>query len=143
MRLRWTGLGKHRDKTLSAPIRWPEREWVDVLGVDDAAKVFLTVGGGYAYVPGNPESTPDNEFVTLLGPDKAQILRDAIGAGSRRIPLANTFLARLLRSRGHNPTAIARKLRLSDTAVRLMLLPDDERRASSQRKTDAARPEAA
>lgn len=92
------------------------RPYVDVLGVDDAVEFLLTFGGGYSYFSASPDAA--SPIAKAVGADRAAALARSTGGGSMRIPTGKPFIARALAARGLGASAIARKLHVSDVAVR-------------------------
>lgn len=91
--------------------------FVDALGLDDAVRFLLHFGGAELTISPNPR---DGELVEVLGLDGARALADLAARTvlPRRIPTAKPWLARLLKSEGLSHAKIARKLHVSDVAVR-------------------------
>lgn len=137
MRIEWTT----RDGTLlSAPILEPERSFVEALGVDAAAKLLLNLGGGYVYIrrPGPPpKHARKAALYEVMTVEEGEKLFNHFGEGTRRLPLANCFLARYLRGKELSVNEIAWKLRLADTAVRPLLRPEAERLKAKLRRKEA------
>ncbi len=137
MQITWTdNKGKEVTGRIDASL-WPI---VRTIGVAKAARFFLFFGGSYIYVPS--DRVQDHGGLTrMLGRDDAlaliKALRDQCGAsGAYRVPLADVFLARYLRSTGRNINQISRRLRRTDVTVRGFLKPDDVRRATNSRNKD-------
>jgi hypothetical protein len=99
--------------------------YVDVLGIDGAVEFLLRFGGGYSYFSADPD--PKSPLAAAVGTEKAAALAQRIGTGSTRVPLAKPFIARTLRAKGMGMSAIARKLHVSDVAVRGWLQEQDAR----------------
>jgi hypothetical protein len=90
--------------------------YVDVLGIDGAVEFLLAFGGGYAYLSLSP--TEDSPVARVIGQDKTAQLARRVGDGSLRVPTGKPFIAAALRAKGEGATAIARRLHVSDVAVR-------------------------
>lgn len=93
--------------------------YVEVLGVDLAVTFLLQFGGSEVYFPsyGNQDDR-GGEPVTLVGLQAMHDLRDRLGMGKMRIPLGNSWIAQHLAWQGHSVAAIARRVRVTDNAVR-------------------------
>ena len=98
--------------------------YVDVLGIDGAVDFLLTFGGGYAYLSLAPAQ--NSPVASVIGQDKTAQLARRIGDGSFRVPTGKPFIARVLSAKGEGPTAIARRLHVSDVAVRNWLGKADD-----------------
>jgi len=128
MKLTWTDWqGKEISGRIDAAL-WP---FVEILGVDGAARFFLTFGGYYIHIP-TGAFRDDNRIVHLFGREKADALAQMIRemgfeARSYRVPLVNDFLARYLRSRGKSLAQVCNLLRHTDVSVRNWLKADDVR----------------
>ncbi|MBN9243399.1 MAG: hypothetical protein J0I98_11450 [Mesorhizobium sp.] len=109
------------------------RPYVDVLGVDAAVEFFLAFGGGYAYFSRNPE--PQSPIAAVIGVEHAAALGRSTGGGTMRVPTAKPFIAGVLRERGLGTSAIARKLHMSEVAVRRWFA-DDPRQLKLFEPTD-------
>lgn len=123
---------------------WP---YVETLGIDAAARLFLNFGGSYVYIPSKrvtcgKRSEVATKLAVALGPEGMLRSLDLPMAGrANRIPLAHVFLARYLRARGKNINQIAARLRKTDTSIRGMLQPDAQRREAAARQTERVRAE--
>lgn len=142
MKIAWPDSNGHMVTGRIDASLWP---YVEVLGLDAAARLFLHFGGSYVYFPGKESncgtrSGVATKLAAALGPQALSRVQELPNAGSSvRIPLAQTFLARYLRSRGRNINQIAARLRKTDVTVRTLLLPDAERRARAEAAADNRR----
>jgi hypothetical protein len=114
-------------KTSGATVRVPAHisAFVEVLGVDGAVDFLLQFGGGYSYFSADPD--PASPVAAAIGVDKATALAGRLGTGTVRIPTAKPFIARVLSGRRMGTSAIARRLHMSDVAVRRWLKEEDPR----------------
>lgn len=99
--------------------------YVRILGLEDAVTFLLHFGGGEMYLSRRKFET--SAVADLLGPAAAEALGQAADRLPRRIPTAKPWLAQLFRARGLSVTEIARKLHVSDVAVRGWLKKSDAR----------------
>ncbi|MFB2554025.1 hypothetical protein [Ensifer soli] len=107
---------------------WP---YIEALGIDKAARLFLILGGSWNYLPPrygavNGRRTKLSRAVGVQGIALMQASR--LEPGHFRVPLAKEFLCRYLRSRGRSVNFIAARLRMTDTTVRECLKDDEARR---------------
>lgn len=93
--------------------------YVEVLGVDDAIRLFTTLGGAETYIPSRPGG--GSEIVGVLGREAVERLARRIGSGNVRVPLAKAWIAAVWKSRGVPVARIARDLGVTDWTVRRML----------------------
>lgn len=107
---------------ISADIPYPVRTYVEAVGLDAAATLFLKLGGGQIYLSKSP--CEGSLVGAIIGEENASRLAAALFADNGRIPLANRFLSRYLRSKGNNIQEIARAVRIPDVTVRRYLKPD-------------------
>lgn len=93
------------------------RPWVEALGADLAAEVFLQLGG--AELALSPTSRGDSQLAQLVGQDRAEALarHPRMPAVRCRVPLANRWVAQLLHMRGHGVGEIARRTRVSSVMI--------------------------
>lgn len=97
------------------------RPYVETLGPELAAEVFLTLGGSEVALT---ESTRGgSQLATIVGQEKASALAAHPGmpAVRARIPLANRWVVLFLHWQGHSGGEIARRTRVSSTTVRKYL----------------------
>lgn len=108
--------------------------YVNALGMDGAAALFEAFGGSYVYLPRQQSNAVSKRLSDVIGTEGTRKLatacRGGVG-GSIRLPLANVFLVRYLRSKGVHTNEISRRLRITDVAIREALLPDHVRREKS------------
>lgn len=100
------------------------RHFVDVLGVDGAVDFLLSFGGGIAYFSLDPD--PRTVVAAEIGVEATAAIAQRFGPGSMRVPTAKPFIAAVLRAKGEGTSAIARRLHVSDTAVRSWFSGDDQ-----------------
>lgn len=93
--------------------------YVRVLGVDGAVEFFLCFGGSELYLSANPKGR--SALVEKVGRRKAAELGAAVGHLKVRIPTTKPWIAQVLKSRGLPVAEIARRLHMSDVAVRRWL----------------------
>lgn len=134
-------------------ISWPRRsgeivtgriesqvEWiVAALGPDQAARFLLFFGGGFLTRVDRPQAR--GRLTQEFGEGAVKSLAESWpgDAPVMRVPLGNKFLARYLRSKGHSVSAIARKIRATDTTVRELIRPEEDRRERARRVGDKFR----
>ena len=95
--------------------------YVNVLGVDDAVKLFLELGGCTVYLSGDPR---EGSLVTnVIGTQNAAALAKQLGGGHIKIPLARKWTAQALLAGGKGVAEIARTIRADESTVRRMLGP--------------------
>lgn len=99
--------------------------FVQVLGIDGAIRFILAYGGAELVISANPRD--GNDLVEMFGRDAVQALAALTGM-PRRIPLVKPWLAAYFHAEGLSIAQIARKLRVSDVAVRNYLRKDAENR---------------
>ena len=90
--------------------------YVEILGVDGAIEFLLEFGGAELYMAKNPKTR--NRLADFVGKEKAILLAKASDHLPKRIPLKKPWIAAVLRSKGLPVAQIARKLHMSDVAVR-------------------------
>jgi len=98
------------------------RHFVDVLGLDGTVEFLLTFGGGIAYFSLDPD--PRTVVAAKIGVEATAAIAQRFGPGSMRVPTAKPFIAAVLRAKGEGTSAIARRLHVSDVAVRGWLSDD-------------------
>ena len=77
---------------------------------------------------GSDVYTEDSDLVALVGADGARALAREWGGNALKVPLARSWVARVLRARGLSQARIARHMRTTENTVRLMLQgPPDTR----------------
>lgn len=87
-----------------------------ILGVEGAITFFLTYGGADLYIP--RRARPGAPLVNLLGMAAAEDLGTAADRLPRRVPTGKPWIARVWAAQGLRASEIARRLHVSDTAVR-------------------------
>lgn len=96
------------------------RPYVEALGVDDAERVFLALGGSQLYLPAN--SPRDGLLFDLLGAEKVMALSTAFGSDGIgdyiKVPLARRWVADRMWERGVSDNEIARTIRCDVSTVR-------------------------
>lgn len=114
-------------KTITGRIEaayWPA---VKALGIDGAANFYLKFGGTYVRFDVR-SMTERNALVKEFGKASAEALVKAFEEeaprANYRVPLASKFLARYLRSQGHNVSAICSRLRKTDGSIMSFLKKD-------------------
>ena len=95
--------------------------YVAALGADRAANLFLKLGGGEAYFSKKPYSESEGMVVSAIGREGSHALNTELGPIQHRVPLANHFLIRHLRSKRKSVAAIARIVRCAEPTVRKVL----------------------
>ncbi len=90
--------------------------YLRVLDWNMTCDFFLRFGGGEIYLPKNPKKR--GQVAQFIGGDAAARLASVLGNEDVRIPLANRFLARVLRAAGYSMADIARLTRQSDVTIR-------------------------
>lgn len=108
--------------------------YVEILGVDLAVEFFCVFGGAELYLPERPLGRSEAE--ALIGADRMQGMAAFRHRLPRRVPLANTWLAHVLRHQGWTAARIARTLRISDVSVRRMLKGSTVRGSYRRQKDD-------
>ena len=141
MQITWTdSSGKPMTGRIDARL-WPI---IEAIGRDKAADLFLTFGGSYIYLA-QKRVQAGADLTRLLGEQDALRLCTAITeagtlSSTYRVPLADVFLARHLRSKGLKVNQICRRLRRSDVSVRGFLKPDTVRRKRQFRRSQRFMP---
>ncbi|MFN4172765.1 MAG: helix-turn-helix domain-containing protein [Pseudorhodobacter sp.] len=90
--------------------------YVRILGLERAIAFLLTFGGGELYLP--ISAAPPPRLVEVIGMDHAARLCQAATRLPKRVPTAKPWIAGVWRSEGLSATEIARRLHVSDVAVR-------------------------
>ena len=90
--------------------------YVRILGLDGAITFLMHFGGGELYLPRTPGAASPGE--PLLGAEAARALGQAADRLPKRVPTAKPWIASVWRARGLSVTEIARRLHVSDVAVR-------------------------
>ena len=90
--------------------------FVDVLGADLTERLVMELGGAPVYLSERPQGR--SKAVDVLGVEKTIALARALGPGMVKIPNAKRWLAARLSSRSVAVYEIARRLHMSERAVR-------------------------
>ncbi len=90
--------------------------FVEVLGTEGAVDFLLNFGGAELYLSQRPR--PDSRISRAIGQKRAAELARSGLRVPRRIPTAKPWIARVLRAQGLSVAEIARRLHVSDVAVR-------------------------
>ncbi|MDK3072745.1 helix-turn-helix domain-containing protein [Sedimentitalea sp. JM2-8] len=93
--------------------------YVDVLGQDLTVAFLLEFGGAEIYLAVSPKSR--SRVAQLVGREKAEALARVSDRLQRRVPLANQWIAGVLKSKGLSHAEIARRMRTTDVTVRKWL----------------------
>ncbi|NRB18306.1 MAG: helix-turn-helix domain-containing protein [Rhodobacteraceae bacterium] len=93
--------------------------YFEVLGLDDTLRFIEAFGGTEVYIASNPQSR--SSVVALLGYDKARALTEISDRLQPRVPLAKKWRALAYKAQGLLTVQIARKLCVTDVAVRRWL----------------------
>lgn len=94
--------------------------FVEIIGIDATLELILTYGGTTITASAEPRRS---RLVATIGRDAVKALYRAHGPAKISVPLASSFVARVLRSRGEAVSSIARRLRRTEATVRLYLRP--------------------
>lgn len=97
--------------------------YVEALGVDMAVEFLLSFGGAEIYLAVSPKSR--SRVAELVGKEKARKLAAMSDRLQRRVPLANQWIAKVLKSKGLSNADIARRMRTTDVTVRSWLKQKD------------------
>lgn len=100
---------------------WPRppahiQPYVRILGVQGAIEFLLSFGGAEVYLTSSPKRRA--RLVEMIGSDKAAELSEAIARLKVRVPTAKPWIARCMKVEGLSTAEIARRLHMSDNAVR-------------------------
>lgn len=93
--------------------------YVEALGVDDTIRFLLEFGGAQIYIGARPGR--GSQVAALLGLDKARALGRVHDRLPARVPLVKSWTAQAMFAQGLPIQKIARKMHVSDTAVRRWL----------------------
>ncbi|WP_102226903.1 hypothetical protein [Acidimangrovimonas sediminis] len=93
--------------------------YVEILGIDGAIDFFLEFGGSEIYLSATPKGK--SRLVQHVGAQRAQELAVAVGHLKVRIPTTKPWIAQVWHSRGLPVAEIARRLHMTDVAVRRWL----------------------
>lgn len=113
-----------------ARIREHIAQYVRIIGPEAAASLFLGYGGAPIYFA---ERAPakNSALLEILTAEQIGLLASELGIRISRVPMANAFIARHMRSRGASILEIARTIRVADKTVRIYLRGDVAQRQSS------------
>ncbi|WP_442771783.1 helix-turn-helix domain-containing protein [Paenirhodobacter enshiensis] len=106
--------------------------YLDVLGLDLTVEFLLHFGGTELYIPVNSKGR--GELVALVGDERAAALAERIDRLPSRVPTGKPWLAEVFQSRGLSVVQIARRLHVTDVAVRRWF-----RQAEAERQRQAQR----
>ncbi|MGZ9811264.1 helix-turn-helix domain-containing protein [Pseudoroseicyclus sp. H15] len=107
--------------------------YVELLGVDEAIRFFLTFGGAELYIARKP--TKRSKLVREMGEETARSIAANADYFPRRVPIPKPWIAGVWRARDLTISEIATRLHVSDKTVYEMLkrpfegggLDEDER----------------
>lgn len=106
------------------PLQWripaELHPFIEAIGIDASARLFLAHGGAPAFFSKHPRE--DSSLSKTIGREAVIKLTEICHGHYHRIPLATEFLVRYLRSQGVSVSQIARQLRISDVTVRSKLV---------------------
>ena len=108
---------------MSAQVPANLRPYVEALGVEDAMRLFLSLGGSEVYLPNR--STRRSMAARTIGADQVDKLAAELGAGYIKVPLARQWIAATMQARGESLAEIARTVRVDVATVRKWLGPSE------------------
>lgn len=97
--------------------------YVEALGIEDAMRLFLSVGGSDVYLPRH--STRRSLSARTIGADKVERLTEVFGYGHIKVPLARQWVAAVMKAQGASLAEIARTVRVDVATVRRWFGPSD------------------
>lgn len=100
--------------------------YIEALGVDDAMRFFLSLGGSDIYLPRH--SSPRSLAARTIGADKVEKLARSLGYGYVKVPLARQWVAAVMKANGDSLAEIARTVRADVATVRRWLGRSDDPR---------------
>ncbi|MFD1914133.1 helix-turn-helix domain-containing protein [Halodurantibacterium flavum] len=103
--------------------------YVRILGHETAVAFLMYFGGGELYLP--RKSGGKSPVEPVLGKEAASALAQAADRLPKRVPTAKPWLAEVMRAEGLSATEIARRLHVTDVAVRRWLKAADRRSGPS------------
>lgn len=106
--------------------------YVDVLGQDLAIRFLLEFGGAELYIAASPKGR--SRVVEVVGQDGAVALAQIAHRLPKRVPTAKPWIALVMRRESATVADIARKLHVSDVAVRRWLKRSSIGRAEDPRQ---------
>lgn len=90
--------------------------YVQVLGVEDAIKLFLALGGSQIYLPAKVAS--GSRAAKVVGAEKLQQLTEWFGCGFVKVPLGSRWIAEVMFADGASTNKIAAVVRADVATVR-------------------------
>lgn len=102
--------------------------YFEVLGLEDTLRFLEAFGGTEIYIAGNPGTR--SSVVAVVGYDKAKALTDISHRLQPRVPLAKKWRTLAYKAQGLLTVRIARKLCVTDVAVRNWLRADANKAAA-------------
>jgi DNA-binding transcriptional regulator YiaG len=99
----------------------------DVMGADLTIEFLLEFGGAELHLGANPRA--EGRVVKLIGPQLARRLAES--HLPRRVPTGKPWIAQVWKERGLSVAEIARRLHMTDVAVRRWLSQTSVERASA------------
>ncbi len=116
MELTW----EHNGETHRARVDDRILPFVETLGCEKAAAMFLAFGGSEVYIGDNP-TRMRGKLADFIGAESVASLAEWFGHGNLNLPLAREFLIRYLASTGVSRMEIARRVRVAQSKVRSTL----------------------
>ena len=101
--------------------------YVEAIGADDAARLFLALGGTIIYLP-KDRATTRSRAAQVIGARKVEALAARLGVDYVKVPLAKTWIAELMFAQGESIAEIARTVRSDVSTVRRWLGPSNGER---------------
>ena len=106
---------------------------VAAIGSTAAVSLFLKFGGSTVYVPEQPQT--GSRLVLAIGAPAVAALRQKLGRGHLKVPLANAWIARQLDAQGVPRAEMCRMMRVSRTSLSGYLNGTGDGRARAGRST--------
>lgn len=97
--------------------------FVEALGVEDAMRFFLSLGGSDIYLP--RRSSPRSLAARTIGAAQVDKLAALLGYGYIKVPLARQWIAAVMKANGDSLAEIARTVRADVATVRRWLGPSE------------------
>lgn len=107
--------------------------YYEVLGLELTMAFLLQFGGAELYIPA--ESKGRSELAALIGDDLTRELAKRSERLPARVPIGKPWLADVFRCQGLSVAQIARKLHVSDVAVRRWHRAADAERMRQQQRS--------
>ena len=107
--------------------------YADVLGLDLTVEFLLQFGGAELYIPANSKGR--GELARVVGITLADALAARADRLPARVPTGKPWLAEVFRAKGLSVAQIARKLHMSDVAVRRWHRAADAERQRQQQQS--------